>query len=55
MSRLESGEARDGVRDELPDVEPFMVTAKPATKATVVKEDKRLTDMHQFLSTGLPP
>ena len=55
MSRLESGEARDGVRDEFPNAKLFRVTAEPATNSIVAEEDKWLTDMHQFLSTGLPP
>ena len=55
LSRLESGEAGDGVRDEFPDAELFRITTKPATDSTVAKEDRWLTDMHRFLSTGLPP
>ena len=46
MSRLESDEAGDEVRDEFPDVELFRVTAEPETDSTVAKEDKWLTDMH---------
>ena len=55
LSRLESGEARDEVQDEFPDAELFRVTAELVTDSTVAEEDKWLTDMHQFLSTGLPP
>ena len=55
LSRLESGEAGDGVRDEFPDAELFRITTELATNPTVAKEDKWLTDMHQFLSIGLPP
>ena len=55
LSRLESGEPRDGVRDEFPDVELFKVTTELTTNSTVTEEDKWLTDMHQFLSTGVPP
>ena len=55
LSQLESGEAGDGVRDEFPDAELFKITMEPATDSTVAEEDKWLTDMHQFLSTGLPP
>ena len=55
LSWLESGEAGDGVRDEFPDAELFRVTTEMATDATVVEEDKWLTDMHKFLSIELPP
>ena len=55
LSRMESGEAGDGVQDEFPDSELFRVTTQPATDSTAVEEDKWLTEMHQFLSTGLPP
>ena len=55
LSRLESGEVGDGVRDKFPDAELFRITTEPATDATVAEEDKWLTDMHQFLSTGIPP
>ena len=55
LSRLESGETGDGVPDEFPDAELFRVTAETTTDGTVVDEDKWLTNMHQFLSTGLPP
>ena len=51
----ESGEAGDGVRDEFPDAELFRITTEPANDSTVAEKDKWLTDMHQFLSTGLPP
>ena len=55
FSRLESDEAGDGVRDEFHDAEPFRVIAELTTDATIAEEDKWLTDIHQFLSTGLPP
>ena len=55
LSRLESGETGDGVPDEFPDAELFRVTAEMTTDGTVAEEDKWLTNMHQFLSTGLPP
>ena len=55
LSRLDSGETRDGVPDEFPDEELFRVTTKKATDGTVAEDDKWLTNMHQFLSTGLPP
>ena len=55
LSRLDSGETGDGVPDEFPDAELFRVTAETATDETVAPEDKWLTNMHQFLSTGLPP
>ena len=55
LSRLDSGETGDGVPDEFPDAELFRVTAEKATDGTVAEEDKWLTNMHQFLSTGLPP
>ena len=51
LSWLES----DGVRDEFPDAELFKVIVEVAVDKTVAGEDKWLTDMHQFLSTGLPP
>ena len=54
LTRLESGEAGDGVIDEFPDPELFMGTTEPTTDSTVAEKDKWLTDMHQFLSTGLP-
>ena len=40
LSWLESSEAGDGVRDELPDGKLFMVTVEPTTDANVTKEDK---------------
>ena len=43
------------MQDEFPDAELFRITTEPATKSTVFEEDRWLTDMHQFLSTGLPP
>ena len=55
LSRIESGEAGDDVQDEFPDAELFRIMTEPATDATDAEEDKWLTDMHQFLSTGLPP
>ena len=55
LSRLEFGKAGDVVQDEFPDAELFRVTSKPATDSTIVEDNKWLTDMHQFLSTGLPP
>ena len=55
MSRHESGEAGDGVRDKFPDAEVFRVTVELATESIVAEEDKWLTEMHQFLSTRLPP
>ena len=55
LSRLESGEAGDGVRDEFPDAELFRITTEPTTDSTVSEEEKWLTDMHQFLSSRLPP
>ena len=55
LSLLKSGEAGDGVQDEFPDAELFQITTEPATDSIVSEEDKWLTDMHQFLSTGLPP
>ena len=54
LSRLESGEAANGVQDEFPDVELFRITTDPATDATAANEDKWLTKMHQFLSTEVP-
>ena len=55
LSHLESGEAGDGIRDEFPDTELFRITTEPAADPIVPEEDKWLTDMHQFLSIGLPP
>mgnify|MGYP006973852120 FL=1 len=55
MSRLEYGEAGDGVPDEFHDAELFRVTTEPTTDKTVVEEDKWITKMYQFLSIGLPP
>ena len=43
------------MQDEFPDAELFRITTEPATDATVADEDKWLTEMHQFLSTGVPP
>ena len=55
LSLQESGEAGDGVRDEFPDAELFRITTEPTTDSTVSEEEKWLTDMHQFLSSRLPP
>ena len=55
LSRLESGESGEGVCDEFSYAELFKVTVEVVVDKTVVGEDKWLTDMHQFLSTGLPP
>ena len=55
LSRLESDEVGDRVRDEFPDTESFKITTEPPTDSIVAEEDKWLTDMQQFLSTGLPP
>ena len=55
LSRLEFGEARDGVRDKFPNAELFRVTTELATDSTVAEENKCLTDIHQYLSTGVPP
>ena len=55
LSLQESGEAGDGVRDEFPNAELCRITIEPEIDSTVAEEDKWLTDMHQFLSTGLPP
>ena len=43
------------MRDEFPDAELFRITTEPAPNSTVAEDDKWLTDMHQFLSTRLPP
>ena len=51
LSQLDSGEIGDGV----PDAALFRVTVETTTDTTVRDEDKWLTNMHQFLSTGLPP
>ena len=55
LSRLESGETGEGVRDEFPVAQLFRVTTETTTDETVAGEDKWLTNMHQFLSAGLPP
>ena len=55
LSRLDSGETGDGVPYEFPDAELFKVTTETTRDGTVAEEDKWLTNMHQFLSTGLPP
>ena len=43
------------MRDEFPDAELFRITTEPTTDSTVSEEEKWLTDMHQFLSSRLPP
>ena len=53
LSRLQSGEAGDDVQDEFHDAELFRITIEPATGSIVAEEDRWLTNMHQFLSTGL--
>ena len=45
LSRLESGEFGDGLREEFPDAELFKVTAEVAVDETVAGEDKWLTDL----------
>ena len=55
LSRLESGESGDGVRDEFLDVQIFKIIAEAVTDESVAVEDKWRTDMHQVLSTKLPP
>ena len=50
LSQLESGEAGDGVRDDLPNAQLFRVTTEHMVDGTV-NEDKWLTNMLQFLST----
>ena len=54
LSRLESGEASDGVQDEFPDARLFKITTETTVDGTVVDEDKLQMNMHQFLSTELP-
>ena len=46
LSRLESGEAGDGVRDEFPDAELFKVTTETTVDETMAGEDKWLRNMH---------
>ena len=46
LSRLESDEEGDGVRDEFPEAELFRITTEPTTDSTVAEEDKWLIDMH---------
>ena len=41
------------MQDEFSDVELFRITTELAIESTVAEEDKWLTDMHQFLSTGV--
>ena len=55
LSRLESGAAGDGVRDEFLDAQLFRVIAENMVDETVADEDKWLTNIHHFLSSGLPP
>ena len=58
LSRLESGESSkssNGVPDVFPDEDFFKVTTEVMVDEMVSYEDNWLTDMHQFLSTGLPP
>ena len=55
LSRLESGESSDGVHDEFSDAQLFKINAEAVVDELVVVDDKWMTDMHQFLSTGLPP
>ena len=40
--------------EEFPDAELFKITTETMADSTVADEDKWLTDMHKFLSTGLP-
>ena len=54
LSRLESEEARDGVRYEFPDAKLFKVTMETTVDEIVAGKDKWLTDMYPFLSSGLP-
>ena len=54
VGRLESGEAGDGVKDDLPDALLFRLTTENTVDRTVAEEDKWLTNMHHFLSIGLP-
>ena len=55
LSRLQSSEAGDVVRDEFLDADLFKVTVEMAVDEIVVGEDKWLMDMNQFLSSRLPP
>ena len=43
------------MQDEFRDAKLFRITTDPAMDATVADEDKWLIEMHQFLSTGVPP
>ena len=54
LSRLESGEAGDKVRDEFLDAKLFKVIMEMVADETVAGEDKWLTNMRQFLSADLP-
>ena len=54
LSRLESGEVGDRVRDELLDMQLFRVTTENTVDRMIAEEDKWLMNMHHFLNTGLP-
>ena len=58
LSRLESGESGesgDGIRNEFLDAQLFKITVEAIVDESVGVEDRWMMDMHQFLSTGLPP
>ena len=44
-----------GVPDEFLDAQLFKITVEATMDKSVAVEDRWMTDMQQFLSTGLPP
>ena len=52
LSRLESGEAPTGVKDDFPDGGVLKITAEPGEEED---PDKWIVDMEFFLSNGIPP
>ena len=52
LSRLESGEAPEGVKDDFPDGGVLKITTEPREEEDV---DKWMVDMEFFLSNGIPP
>ena len=55
LSRSESGESEDGVKDDFPDGQLFRIIAVELVETREELEDKWLTDITYFLSIGLSP